>query len=49
MLLRDVAPGVHLIEHADVNCWLVEDDDGITLVDAALPRVWRPIAWATRP
>lgn len=45
MLLTDTAPGVHLIRHANVNCWLIEGDGpggpGLTLVDAALPRTWR--------
>ena len=38
MLITDVTEGVHLIQHANVNCWLLEDDDGLTLVDAGLPR-----------
>ncbi|AGF73777.1 MBL fold metallo-hydrolase [Corynebacterium halotolerans] len=40
MLITDVAEGVHLIQHANVNCWLLEDDDGLTLVDAGLPGTW---------
>lgn len=48
MLRTDVAPGVHLVEHAGVNCWLVEDDDGVTLVDAGLPGVWRELGEAIR-
>ncbi len=43
MLITDTAPGVHLIQHANVNCWLIEDDTegkGLTLVDAGLPRTW---------
>ncbi|HLT84709.1 MAG TPA: MBL fold metallo-hydrolase [Phototrophicaceae bacterium] len=46
--VREVAPGVHLLSHAYVNCYLVEDDDGVTLVDAGLPKVWRPLAEALR-
>lgn len=46
--VREVAPGVHLLAHAYVNCYLVEDDDGITLVDAGLPAVWRPLGEAIR-
>src|SRR5690606_26010503 len=46
--VREVAPGVHLLSHAHVNCYLVEDDDGVTLVDAGLPKVWRPLAEALR-
>ena len=37
VLRTDVAPGVHQVERADTNCYLIEDDDGITLVDAAFP------------
>ncbi len=37
---REVAPGVHLIQHAHVNCYLVAADDGLTLVDAGLPGFW---------
>jgi len=46
--VREVAPGVHIVMHAYVNCYLVEDDDGVTLVDAGLPRVWRPLGEAIR-
>jgi glyoxylase-like metal-dependent hydrolase (beta-lactamase superfamily II) len=31
---RDVAPGVHRIEHAYTNCYVIADDSGLTLVDA---------------
>ncbi|WP_426765092.1 MBL fold metallo-hydrolase [Pseudarthrobacter sp. 1G09] len=40
MITRNVADGIHLISHAHVNCYVVEDDDGITLVDAGLPSMW---------
>ena len=33
----DLAPGVHRIEHAYTNCYLIVEDEGITLVDAAFP------------
>lgn len=46
--VREVAPGVHLVAHAHVNCYLVEDDDGVTLVDAGLPAIWRPLGEAVR-
>ena len=39
-LTRDVAPGIHRLEHAYVNCYLVEDDGAITIVDAAFPSTW---------
>lgn len=40
MLTRDVAPGIHRIEHARVNWYLVEDGDAVTIVDAGFPRSW---------
>ncbi|MFH5821525.1 MBL fold metallo-hydrolase [Georgenia sp. AZ-5] len=48
MLQRDVADGVHQVEHAHVNCYLVEDDDGVTLVDAGLPAFWPLLGQALR-
>lgn len=43
MLVPDVAEGIHLIQHAHVNCWLIEDDRGLTLIDAGLPGTWREL------
>jgi glyoxylase-like metal-dependent hydrolase (beta-lactamase superfamily II) len=43
MLIRDVADGVHLVSAAYVNCYLVEDETGITLVDTGLPAMWGEI------
>jgi glyoxylase-like metal-dependent hydrolase (beta-lactamase superfamily II) len=40
MPTRTVADGVHLVTHAHVNCYLVEDEEGVTLVDAGLPSMW---------
>ncbi|HWR85694.1 MAG TPA: MBL fold metallo-hydrolase [Rhodoglobus sp.] len=40
-LIRDVAPGVHQLEHAYVNSYLLVDDDGVTVVDTAFPATWR--------
>lgn len=37
---KTVAAGVRAIAHASTNCYLVEDDDGLTFVDAGLPRTW---------
>lgn len=48
MTARPVAPGIHLVQHANVNCYLIEDTDGLTLVDAGLPAVWRPLGHAVR-
>jgi glyoxylase-like metal-dependent hydrolase (beta-lactamase superfamily II) len=30
----DLAPGVHGVEHAHTNCYLITDDSGVTLIDA---------------
>lgn len=35
-----VAPGVRAVVHASTCCYLVEDDEGLTFVDAGLPRTW---------
>lgn len=44
-LTRNVARGIHRLEHAYVNVYLIESDDPadrrITIVDAAFPRTWR--------
>ena len=41
--VRDVVPGIHLITHGHTNCYVVEGDDGVTLVDAAYPRTWAAV------
>jgi glyoxylase-like metal-dependent hydrolase (beta-lactamase superfamily II) len=44
-LHRDVANGIHRIEHAHVNLYLIEGDAGeYTVVDAGLPGVWSHLA-----
>jgi glyoxylase-like metal-dependent hydrolase (beta-lactamase superfamily II) len=48
MFERNVADGVHRIEHAHVNVYLVEDDDGVTLVDTGFPATLRHIESALR-
>jgi glyoxylase-like metal-dependent hydrolase (beta-lactamase superfamily II) len=40
MLHRDVAPGIHRIEDAFTNWYLVEGDAGLTIVDAGVPTSW---------
>ena len=42
-LTPDVVPGVHRIEHAFTNCYLLTDGDAWTLVDAAFPHTWSPL------
>jgi glyoxylase-like metal-dependent hydrolase (beta-lactamase superfamily II) len=39
-LFRDTAPGVHRIEDSFTNWYLVEADEGITIVDAGVPSSW---------
>ncbi|HEU0190475.1 MAG TPA: MBL fold metallo-hydrolase [Mycobacterium sp.] len=38
---RDVVDGIHRLEHAATNLYLIEDDTGITIVDAGLPATFR--------
>lgn len=44
----DLAPGVHRVEDAFVNWYLIEDTDGITVVDAGLPSSWKSLGFALR-
>jgi glyoxylase-like metal-dependent hydrolase (beta-lactamase superfamily II) len=46
MLQRDVVPGVHRVEDAKTNWYIIEADDGITVVDAGLPASWGSLGWA---
>ncbi|MBW9119312.1 MBL fold metallo-hydrolase [Microbacterium trichothecenolyticum] len=43
-----VAPGVTRLQRAGVNCYLIQADDGLTLVDGGLPDMWRLLACALR-
>src|SRR3954453_18109013 len=47
---RDAAPGIHRIETAYTNFFLVEDGDGgpLTLVDACVPAAWDDLESALR-
>jgi glyoxylase-like metal-dependent hydrolase (beta-lactamase superfamily II) len=45
---RDVAPGVHRIEDANTNWYLVEAEDGITVIDAGVPSSWSSLVDALR-
>src|SRR4051794_4529067 len=40
MLQRDVAPGIHRVEDAFTNWYLVEDGGAVTVVDCGLPASW---------
>jgi len=49
VVLSEVAPGVHRIEHAYVNVYLVTDDDGrVLVVDTGLPATWNLVGEALR-
>src|SRR4051794_1179753 len=39
-LQRDAAPGIHRIEDAHTNWYLVEDDGRVCVVDAGVPSSW---------
>lgn len=47
-LLDEPVPGVHRLRHAYVNCYLLTDSDGVTIVDAGLPAVWPRLGRALR-
>jgi glyoxylase-like metal-dependent hydrolase (beta-lactamase superfamily II) len=40
MVQENVVPGVHRVEDAYTNWYLVEDEMGITIVDAGVPSSW---------
>jgi glyoxylase-like metal-dependent hydrolase (beta-lactamase superfamily II) len=37
---KNIADGVHLVSASFVNCYLLEDERGLTLVDTGLPAMW---------
>src|SRR3954449_7640987 len=43
MFSRDVAPGIHRIEDSYTNWYIVEADDGITIVDCGVPTSWESL------
>jgi glyoxylase-like metal-dependent hydrolase (beta-lactamase superfamily II) len=43
MIETDVAPGVHRIEDAYTNWYLVEDDGALTIVDTGTPASWNSL------
>jgi glyoxylase-like metal-dependent hydrolase (beta-lactamase superfamily II) len=40
MLEQNVAPGIHRVEDAYTNWYIVEDDGALTIVDAGVPTSW---------
>src|SRR3954451_20920398 len=48
MFTRDVAPGIHRVEDAFTNWYLVEDGDALTIVDCDVPRSWLSLQAALR-
>jgi glyoxylase-like metal-dependent hydrolase (beta-lactamase superfamily II) len=46
VLQRDVAPGIHRVENAYTNWYLVEADGALTVVDAGVPSSWRSLVQA---
>src|SRR4051812_33566081 len=45
---RDAAPGIHRIEDANTNWYLVEDGDRLTVVDCGVPTSWGSLQAALR-
>jgi len=48
MLERDAAAGIHRVEDAHTNWYLVEEDSRLTVVDTGLPRSWDSLQGALR-
>jgi glyoxylase-like metal-dependent hydrolase (beta-lactamase superfamily II) len=48
MLHRDVADGIHRVEDAYTNWYLIEDDGRIAVVDAGVPTSWDSLLSALR-
>lgn len=46
MLHRDVATGVHRVEDAFTNWYLIEADDGVTIADCGVPSSWESLRQA---
>lgn len=43
MFTRSVVPGVHRGEDANVNWYLLQEDDRLTLIDAGVPASWKTL------
>ena len=42
-MISDVADGIHRVSSSYVNCYLVQDEQGVTLVDTGLPATWKEL------
>ncbi|MDQ0754251.1 MBL fold metallo-hydrolase [Arthrobacter sp. B3I4] len=48
MFRPNVADQIHLIKHAAVNCYIIQDGPKVMLVDAGLPSMWKLVLAALR-
>jgi glyoxylase-like metal-dependent hydrolase (beta-lactamase superfamily II) len=48
MVEKNVAEGIHRVEHTYTNYYLVEDDDGVCIVDACVPTAWESLPAALK-
>ncbi len=48
MLEQNVAPGIHRVEEAYTNFYLVEDEGAVTVIDACVPTAWDSLHTALR-
>jgi glyoxylase-like metal-dependent hydrolase (beta-lactamase superfamily II) len=48
MVEQDIAEGIHRVEEAYTNFYLVEDEGGVTIVDACVPTAWDSLHEALR-
>jgi glyoxylase-like metal-dependent hydrolase (beta-lactamase superfamily II) len=48
MLEKNTAPGIHRIEDANTNWYLVEGEEGLTIVDSGVPDSWESLHHALR-
>ncbi|WP_286135404.1 hypothetical protein [Arthrobacter sp. UCD-GKA] len=48
MIQNNVAEGIHMVRHANVNCYIVQQDERFMVVDAGLPAVWDMLVDALR-
>jgi glyoxylase-like metal-dependent hydrolase (beta-lactamase superfamily II) len=48
MLELNVAPGIHRVEDAHTNWYLIEDERRLTIVDAGVPASWESLLQALR-